>query len=53
MKDDYNTNSHYLDYTFLFEELGEWTFPNLGVKGLEDLRCQYQAQFGDFFLGTF
>ena len=31
MKDDYTTNSHYLNHTFLVKRLGECT---LGVKGL-------------------
>ena len=31
-KDDYTTNSHYLTYTFLFQQLGECTFELLGVK---------------------
>ena len=26
MKDDYTTNSHFLNYTFLFKRLGECTF---------------------------
>ena len=34
MKDDYNTNSHYLTYTFLFRKVGRMYFLNLGVKGL-------------------
>ena len=35
MKDDYNTNSHYLTYTFLFRKVGRMYFLNLGVKGLK------------------
>ena len=38
MKDDYNTNSHYLTHTFLFRKVGRMYFLNLGVKGLiEDM----------------
>ena len=32
---DYTTNSHYLTYIFLYKTLGERTFLNLGVKGLD------------------
>ena len=35
MKDDYNTNSHYLTYTFLFRKVVRMYFLNLGVKGLK------------------
>ena len=34
MKDDYTTNSQYLAYTFVLKSLGEFTYLNLGVKGL-------------------
>ena len=34
MCDDYNTNSHYLTYTFLFRKVGRMYFLNLGVNGL-------------------
>ena len=34
MKDDYNTNSHYLTYTFIFRKVGIMYFLNLGVNGL-------------------
>ena len=34
MKYDYATNSHYLTHKFLFKRLGEFTYVNLGVKGL-------------------
>ena len=34
MKDDYNTNCHYLTYTFLFRKVWRMYFLNLGVKGL-------------------
>ena len=37
MKDDYNTNSHYLTYTFLFKKVGRMYFSNLGVKGLKTI----------------
>ena len=32
MKDDYNTNSYYLNYTFLFRKVGRMYFLNLGGK---------------------
>ena len=35
MKDDYNTNSHYLTYTFIFRKVGRMYFLNLGMKGLK------------------
>ena len=38
MKDDYTTKSHYLTYVFLFKRLGECTFLNLGVEGLNKWR---------------
>ena len=31
MKDDYNTNSHYLTYALLFREVGRMYFLNLGA----------------------
>ena len=34
MKDDYNTNSHHLTYTFVFKRLGEWHWSLSGVKRL-------------------
>ena len=37
MKDDYNTNSHYLTYTCLFRKVRRMYFLNLGVKRLNEL----------------